>query len=305
MNARGWCLLLVVGIATLSSVGAAAQDLEPRAYSASPIGTNFVGFGFGRSSGDITFDPAVPLTDVTGTFYTPALGLGRTFALFGRQALATAALPYAWGDVSGNVGEQRASVHRSGLGDVRARLSVNLRGNPAQTVAEFARRKHRDFIIATSLSVVAPSGQYDNTKLVNLGANRWAFKPEIGVSWPVKKVDLYAAGWFYTAKASFYPGVADRTQAPLAALQAHVSYTVRRGLWFAIDSTWYSGGSTRSNGGPPTERQNNSRLGGTVSLPLTRQQSVKIAYSSGVSGTIGAKFTTISAGWQYVWFGWH
>jgi len=307
MNARGWRLLLVVGIAALSSVGAAAQDLEPRAYSPSPIGTNFVGFGFGRSSGDITFDPAVPLTDVKGTFYTPALGLGRTFALFGRQALATAALPYAWGDVSGNVGEQRASVHRSGLGDVRARLAVNLRGNPAQTVEEFARRKHRDFIIATSLSVVAPSGQYDNTKLVNLGANRWAFKPEVGVSWPVKKVDLdlYAAGWFYTANASFYPGTADRTQSPLAALQAHVSYTVRRGLWFAVDSTWYGGGVTRSNGGVPTERQNNSRLGGTLSLPLTGHQSVKITYSSGVSGTIGAKFTTISAGWQYVWFDRH
>jgi hypothetical protein len=202
------------------------------------------------------------------------------------------------------VGEQAASVHRSGLGDVRTRLSVNLRGNPAQTAQEFARRKHRDFIIATSLSVVAPSGQYDNTKLINLGTNRWAFKPEIGVSWPVKKLDLdlYGAVWLYTANASFYPGTVDRTQSPLPSLQAHVSYTVRRGLWLAVDSTWYSGGSTRSNGGPPTQRQNNSRLGATMSLPLTRQQSVKIAYSSGVSGTIGAKFTTISGGWQYVWF---
>jgi hypothetical protein len=306
MNARGWRLVLVVGAAVLSAsaISAAAQDLEPRAYSPSPIGTNFVGLGFGRSSGDVTLDPSIPLTDINGTFYTPTLGLGRTFALFGRQALAIAALPYAWGDVSGSVGEKSGSVHRSGLGDARARLSVNLRGNPAQTAQEFARRKHRDFIIATSLSVVAPSGQYGNTKLINLGANRWAFKPEIGVSWPVKKVDLdlYAAAWFYTPNASFYPGTADRTQSPLTALQAHVSYTVRRGLWLAFDSTWYSGGSTRSNGGIPTERQNNSRLGGTLSLPVTRQQSVKFAYSSGVSGTIGAKFSTISAGWQYVWF---
>jgi hypothetical protein len=26
---------------------------------------------------------------------------------------------------------------------------------------------------------------------------------------------------------------------PLTALQAHVSYTIRRGLWAAFDSTWY------------------------------------------------------------------
>jgi hypothetical protein len=296
-------LLTTLGVASLSLV-AMAQDLEPRAYSASPVGTRFAGVAFGRSSGDITFDPSVPLTDVKATFYTPGLGLGTTFRLFGRQALVTVAVPYAWGNVSGSVGEQRASVYRSGLTDIRTRLSVNLRGNPAQTPAEFARRQHRSFIVGTSLTVVAPSGQYDNTKLINIGANRWAFKPEVGVSLPVKKLDLdlYTAVWLYTPNASFYPGQSDRTQSFLTALQGHASYTVRRGLWVAFDATWYGGGSSRTNGGAPSERQANTRIGTTVSLPVGRQQSVKIAYSSGVSGTIGSKFSTISGGWQYVWF---
>ncbi|WP_051979071.1 transporter [Edaphobacter aggregans] len=297
-------LLTALGAVCLLSAGATAQDLEPRAYSASPVGTRFAGVGFGRSSGDITFDPTVPLTDVNATFYSPALGLGTTFGLFGRQALLATVVPYGWGNVTGNVGDQRGSVHRSGLMDIRTRLSVNLRGNPAMTPAEFAKRQHRSFIIGTSVSVLAPSGQYDNTKLINIGANRWAFKPEVGVSWPVKKLDLdlYAAVWLYTPNASFYPGTADRTQSALTALQAHVSYTVRRGLWAAFDATWYGGGSTRTNGGSPTERQANTRLGATLSIPVAKQQSVKIAYSSGVSGTIGASFSTISGGWQYVWF---
>lgn len=300
-------LMMELGIALLFSAGAAAQDLEPRAYSASPVGTTFALVGFGRSSGDITFDPAVPITNVQATFYGPVIGAGQTFALFGRQALIATAMPYAWGNVSGNVGEQRGSVYRSGLADIKTRLSVNLRGNPAQTVEEFVRRKHRDFIIGTSLSVLAPSGQYGNTKLINIGANRWAFKPELGVSWPVKKLDLdlYASGFFYTPNQSFYPGRSERTQAPLAALQAHVSYTVRLGLWVAFDSTWYGGGSTRTNGGTPTERQSNTRVGVTLSLPLTKQQSFKVAYSSGVSGTIGASFDTISVGWQKIWFDRH
>lgn len=302
--ARTLCLPIALAFFFALSRTASAQDLEPRAYSASPVGTTFAGVGFGRSSGDITFDPSIPITNVHGTFNTPVIAAGQTFPIFGRQALFTAALPYAWGNVSGNVGVQASSVYRSGLADLKARLSVNLRGNPAMPPKEFFSRERRNFIIGASLTFTAPAGQYSGTKLINLGTNRWAFKPEVGVSWPVKNFDfdLYAASWFYTANSNFYPGGAYRTQDPLTALQAHFSYTIRRGLWAALDSTWYGGGVTTVNGGPPTQRQSNSRLGATLSLPLTKMQSIKIAYSSGVTGTIGASFNTVSIGWQHIWF---
>src|SRR5262249_50059169 len=77
-----WLLVLVIpGL---------AQDLEPRAYSASPIGLNFVVVGYGRSSGSVLFDPTLPITDVKATLNIPILGYGRTFGLFGRQSLVTA-----------------------------------------------------------------------------------------------------------------------------------------------------------------------------------------------------------------------
>jgi hypothetical protein len=90
------------------------------------------------------------------------------------------------------------------------------------SVADFARRPHRKMVVGTSLSMSSPSGQYGNTKLVNLGANRWAFKPEIGVSYPIKKVDLYlyAGVWLFTANNSYYTGQSHRTQAPLTTVQA-------------------------------------------------------------------------------------
>src|SRR5262245_56080661 len=90
-----------------------AQDLEPRAYSVSPIGTNFVVLGYGHSSGSIVFDASAPISDVDAQISLGLLGAGRTFDLFGRQALVTALLPYSWGDVSGTVGEQRREVSRS------------------------------------------------------------------------------------------------------------------------------------------------------------------------------------------------
>src|SRR5439155_18651275 len=99
----------------LSYSAASAQELEPRAYSPSPVGTTFLIVAFGRSNGNITFDPSVPIEDVHANLYSTALGLGHTFGLFRRQALVTAVLPYVWGDIFGRVGERRGSIIGSGI----------------------------------------------------------------------------------------------------------------------------------------------------------------------------------------------
>lgn len=285
------------------AVSAAAQELEPRAYSPSPVGTTFLLVGIGRSAGDISFDSTIPI-DGNAILYFPTLAIGRTFGLFGRQALITAAQPYVWGSASGDVGEQQHSITRSGLADVGLRFSLNLHGSPAMTPKQFAKVPHRNVIVAASLAVTAPSGQYDKARLINLGTNRWSFKPEIGLSYPVRKfyIDFYAAGRFFTQNENFFPGQFTRSQAPFMVFQGHASYAVRPGLWLALDSTWYGGGATSINGGPPASRQANSRLGTTLSLPLTNGQSLKITYSSGLTGRIGGKFQTVNITWQAVFF---
>jgi hypothetical protein len=299
-----WLLLLTTGITIFTGLRALAQDLEPRVYSASPVGTTFLGVGFGRSSGDITFDPTIPITNVNAILYSPIVSASHAFGLLHRQTLFSAALPYVWGNVTGDVGTQSGNVYRSGLADLRLRYSFNLHGSPAMSPKEFVAHSHRDYILATSLTVQAPAGQYGSTKLINIGTNRWAFKPEVGFSYPVKRLDLdlYAGAWFFTENNSYYPGPANRLQEPLTALQAHVSYTIRRGLWAAFDSTWYGGGAVSVNDGPLQNRQSNSRLGATASVPLSARQSIKVSYSSGVSGTIGAKFSTVTVSWQRIFF---
>jgi Putative MetA-pathway of phenol degradation len=296
-----WATMAVIVVIACS---ASAQELEPRAYSPSPVGTGFLVFGFARSSGGVTLDPTIPVTNVKGTFNSPVVGLGQTFGLLGRQSLITASLPYAWGRVSGQVGEQSGSITRSGIANTKLRFSVNLHGVPAMDPRQFAATPHRDIIVAVSLTVDAPSGQYDKTKLINLGTNRWAFKPELGLSCPFRKFyfDLYASASLFTENANFYPGNSTRTQDTLSAIQAHVSYAIRPRLWAAFDATWYGGGAVRLNGGLPSQRQSNSRLGATVSLPLAKQQSLKVSYSSGVSARVGANFRTLAVSWQYVWF---
>src|SRR5208282_4386786 len=148
------------------------------------------------------------------------------------------------------------------------------------------------------------TGQYSPTKLINIGTNRWALKPELGFSYPVARFDLdfYAGAWFFTDNARFVPGTLTKSQDVLPSAQAHISYTFRPKLWCALDSTWYGDGATHLDGGPPTGRQNSSRVGVTLSIPLAKQHSLKIAYSSGVTERFGANFREVSISWQHVLF---
>jgi hypothetical protein len=286
----------------LCAAGAGAQELEPRAYSPAPVGLNFLLFAGSRSTGDILPDPSVPIENIEATIDAGVAGYGRTFALWGQSASFGVALPYVWGDVSGDVGEERRRVKREGLGDTRLRLAVNLIGGPALTPKEFAKRTPTT-TLGARLVVIAPTGEYFPDKLINIGTNRWAFKPELGLSIPFKRwmFDVYGGAWFFTDNDDFFGGVR-RSQDPITTLQGHVSYTIHPRLWLAVDSTYYFGGQSTVNGVQKADRKENSRLGVTLSLPMGAAQSLKVSWSEGASTRTGNDFSTWGIGWQYAWF---
>jgi len=300
-HAAGSCFGVAVALAIGSSV-AGAQDLEPRAYTPSPTGMNFVLAAYGHSSGDVVFDPSVPITDVSAGVNTVALFYGRTFGLLGRSATAAIQLPYAWGNIEGNVFEERRSVYRSGLADLRLRLTANLLGGPALARAAFAQRRPRT-TLGVSLVTIAPTGQYDPAKLVNVGTNRWAFKPELGLSQPAGRwvLDLHGGVWLFGDNASFFGG-SRREQATLFTFQAHVSYTLRPRLWLAGDATYYTGGRTTVDGVTKADLQRNSRFGVTLAVPVNRRSSFKVSWARGLTTRIGGDFDTLAAGYQWLWF---
>jgi len=281
---------------------ARAQQLEPRAYSPSPVGANFLGIGYLYSSGSAALDPASPVQNVVARINTVVPYYTRTFGLLGRQASIAAITPYIWGTVHGDVFDVDRSVDRSGFGDPALRFAVNLMGGPALTPLEF-RRHEPETTLGASLVVVAPFGQYDSSKLINLGANRWAFKPELGFSQPIGKwaVEFYAGVWLFTANDNFFGGQVKR-QDPLASYQTHVVYSVRQRLWAAFDFTYYSGGESTIDGQRQNDRQDNTRGGLTLSFPVAKSQSLKLTYAKGVSTRVGSSFQTIGMGWQLLWF---
>lgn len=282
---------------------ACAQELEPRAYSPNPTGVHFVALNYGRSDGDVIFDPSLPVEDVKAKLTATSAGFGQTFSLGSHSANFAIVLPYVSGQLSGAVDKVQTRIERRGLGDARLRIGMNLLGAPAQSLEEFERHPPRSTTLGASLAVIAPTGQYDSSRLINISGNRWAFKPEIGVSQPVGRwfFDAYAGVWLFTNNNDFYGG-SQRAQDPLMNLQVHVSYSFGRALWLAADATHQEGGSTHVGGIANADRQSNTRIGLTMSLPLYARQSIKLAWSKGAVVRIGGDFTTIALTWQYQWF---
>jgi hypothetical protein len=279
-----------------------AQELEPRAYSPNPVGANFIVTGVGSSTGDVLFDPTTPFDDVAADLNNAVVGYGRAFGAFGRSASALLAVPYVWGEISGNIGEDRRAITRSGLADTRLKLSINLLGGAALSPAEFAARMPST-IVAASLTVAAPTGEYEPTKLVNIGSNRWAFKPEVGLSQPIGRWFLEASAgvWLFTDNDDFFGG-RRREQDPIAAVQAHVSYTFRPRLWLAADATYYEGGRTTVDGLGNADLQANARVGVTLAVPIGARHALKLAWSEGATTRIGGDFSNYAIAWQYTWF---
>ncbi|HTO89082.1 MAG TPA: transporter [Thermoanaerobaculia bacterium] len=298
-GARSFLLLVVLSLCVCP---AAAQQLEPRAYSPNPIGANFTGVTYTYQTGDVVFDASLPFSNVTANINSTAFSYIRTFGLFGRSASAGLVLPYAWGHVQGDVQEEFRQIHRSGLADMWLRSSVNLLGGPALTPAEFAKQKPST-TLGFSLFVVAPTGQYDPSKLINIGSNRWSFKPELGFTQPMGHwmFEVYTGVWFFTTNNDFFGGQT-RTQEPIGTVQAHVSYTFRPRLWVAADYTYYWGGRSTVNGVLNADLLANSRFGLTLAVPITRGQSIKFAWSKGASTRIGADFSTYAVAYQFLWF---
>jgi len=278
---------------------AKAQEMEPRAFSPNPVGMTFVLAGAARSTGGILTDPSLPVDDVNATIDAGLVGVGHTFSLFGQSANAGIVLPYLSGHFTGTIDGQDAEATRQGIGDTKIRISVGLVGAPAMTPAEFAKRTPRT-TLGASLTLSAPTGEYHPDKLVNVGTNRWAFKPELGLSHPRGPWTFEGTigAWFFEDNDDFFGG-RRREQDPLASIQGHVNYTFRPKLWLAFNATYYDGGRTTVDGVRKDDRQSNSRYGLTLSLPLGASQSLKFNWNDGASTRIGSDFTTYGITWQY------
>ena len=282
------------------------QDLAPRAYVITPLHSNAVTLSWAFYDGGLNFTGSIPVV-ATGTYNVSVFSYYHSLNFFGRSANISASLPYAIGTFeAAALGKQR-SAYRSGLADLGVRLSVNLKGGSAMEVEQFSKWQQKT-ILGASLRVIAPSGQYSSTQLINWGINRWAFKPEFGYSrrWSHWLLDGYGGVWLYTKNSAGFhiPRPSPQTEEPIGSFEGHLSRDFGRGTWVSLDGNFWWGGVTTVDGiRTPASRQTSSRLGGTAAFRVSKHQSIKVNYSKGTYVRFGGDYHQVSLAWQYSWLG--
>jgi hypothetical protein len=298
----GAACITLVACAAAPATGA-AQELEPRAYTNTPVGVNFLIAGYAYQQGDVVTDAGLPLENGNVHAHTALLAYARAFSVLGTSAKADVIVPFSWAAGSADVQGAERDRAVNGFNDPRFRLAVNLYGAPAITVAELPDYD-QDLIIGASFQFAAPLGQYDGKKLLNIGTNRWAFKQELGISKALGPMIFEVAPsiTFFTDNDDFFGGHR-REQDPIYAVQSHVVYRWGQAFWAALDGTYYGGGRTTTDGVAQDNRQSNARLGGTLALSVSRHHSVKLFASKAVATRFGGDFDVIGMALQYRWGG--
>jgi hypothetical protein len=282
---------------------ARAQDMEPRSYTNSPTGLSFAIGGYTYAKGSVHTDPALPIDNVSVESHSLICALATTLEVFGKTAKMDVIVPYTSLAAHGMVAGVPRERFVTDFGDPFFRFSMNFHGAPALTMEEFKSYK-QDWIIGASLRISPPLGHYDEDKLVNIGSNRWSFRPEIGVSKAFGKITAEVAPGvaFYTDNGDFFGG-RTRKQAPLLGVQTSLTYAVMPGLWLSLSGSYFAGGRTTVDGVKNNDEQEGGRLGLTISMPVNRHNSVKIHALRGFNAHREADLDVIGIMWQHRWGG--
>jgi hypothetical protein len=266
-----------------------------------PVGTNFVALGYGYAQGNILLDPAIPVEDLDSKIHTFVGAYVRAIDFFGLSSKIDLLVPFAAGDWAGELAGVDTARSATGFGDPRLRLSVNFVGAPALRPAEFAGYVQKT-IVGASLQLIAPLGQYDSSKLLNLGSNRWTFRAQLGVSQVVGPwiFEAFAGSWFFTDNDDFYGG-STLEQKPLLVGKLHAIRSFPRGWWLALDGGYGYGGRSSVDGVERETRISTFRFGLTFAAPIATHHTLRLTLASGARVERGADFDAIGVSYTYRW----
>lgn len=292
--------LVMIVLAGLNHEGF-GQNLEPRAFTSLPVGMNFAFAGYGYAQGNVLFDPALPLENTEAKLNTLVFGYLRSIKLFGKAGKIDVLVPYGFGNWTGVYQGIDSATSRSGFADMRIRLSIDLTGAPAMSISEYASYKP-NVITGFSIELYPPTGQYFPDRLINLGTNRWRFKPQYGFSKYFDKwiLEGYVAVLFFTKNDNFFGG-RTLTQGPIYAFKIHGIRKLKNTSWFALNAGYAYGANSEVNDIPAEFNISTIRLGLTYAVPIAKAHTLRFTGHSSIALQEGADFDAIAISYQYRW----
>ena len=289
----------------LLAQGSFAQDIEPRRWTPLPLGTQIVGVAYGYTDGEIFFDPVLQAEDATVSINAMAVQYVRPFKIGKKLARLDVLVPYSTAKWKGLLAGEPTTVQRNGFADPRVRLSVNLVGPDAMNAKEF-----REYVathpvstsIGASLAITLPFGKYFEDKLLNIGQNRFVFRPQIGIvhQWGLWSYEFTGSVFIFTNNNNFFNG-AVRKQDPVFAVQTHLIKRFKNRMWGSLSLGSGLGGQSIINK-QPNDDQRGDILGAlSFGLPIMKNQGVKLALVRAQTlNDIGANTSSFVLGWSII-----
>jgi hypothetical protein len=307
---------LNVVVAALIAVGAlcspqAQAQVPARFYWKTLSDSNAVPVIFQSLSGNTNpFDPAHTISPGASLDATLGIvGYARTFSLFDRAAMAALLLPM--GDIDGKVTVAGRTFNQSanGFGDPMIEFNLNVIGPPAQKDIPAVMRYEPGFSVDLLADLAVPIGEYDSTRPLNIGQNRWYGRfgmptiLQIGPWVPGQRttLELLPAVWFF-GNNDDYVGETMKTD-PLFQLDAHLTRDIVEKLWVSLDAAWYYGGKATING-VEGDKLNNIGVGITLGYSINDNLNLTAGYKSTINDS-GSDDLRMDSFMVSLVFGWH
>ncbi len=296
--------MIVATVILLSVSGGWPQEFEPRAYAVAPVGLNFLAIGYGYSNGAVFMDPALPVDDVDADIHAVLVRYVRTLSLFGLPSKIKVGLPWTDGHWEGMVEGEFRTRDSVGLADARVVIETQFSGAEVRNVSEFRGYTPAPTVWGARLQVIVPIGDYDSTRAINLGANRWGLIPELGFGRAVGRWSFEGAlgVWLFGDNDDYYGGHYFE-QDPLLVAKLHAIRTIRPGFWWAVSAGYGYGGRTTMDGVRRDTIQRNWRISAMVAYPITPTQGLSVSVLTGGNAGAGTDFDAIAVGYQIAWGG--
>jgi hypothetical protein len=300
MNKR--LLFACVALLTLHAPEACAQFTDPRNYDNTPIGINQLELSYAYVHANASIDTSLVVTGANIDLNQGTIDYTRYFGLLHRLMWLEAAVPVA--GLGGSVSGTTIKGSTTGAGDSSYQVAMLFKGGPALTVAEFQNYRPTT-TLGGSLTVTAPTGLYNSKKILNLGSDRWSFKPEIAFSHPFGadqkwEFDAYVNASIYTENTSYHGRQILRQEA-LPGLEGHISYAFNERIWASLDTRYSFSGATLVDGVSQNNAQQNFVLGNELNISLNPQNSLTFEFAKAIVHQNGPTATGFTIKYDYTW----
>ncbi len=289
-------------LGVLAARPADGQFSDPRNYQNVPVGVNQIEVAYTYVRANASVDPAIVIAGAKLNLNQGTVSYTRYFGLFGRTAWVAPGVPIA--GLGGSVSGTNVSGSIAGAGDSSYEFAMLFKGGPALSPEEFANYKLTT-TLGASVVVTAPTGLYRADKILNLGSDRWSFRPEFGVSYPFGAerrwaLDAYANCYFFTDNTT-YRGAEVLKQAPLPGFEGHLSYSFRESIVGSLDTRYSFRGETTVNSLRQDDSQRNFVLGSEAIVTLNAKNQLTFLFEKALVHDNGPAATGVSFRYDYLW----